>query len=401
MGAFLVNFHVRGESREQVVESLRKLHIEKAWVAGENEGWLSFWEEEASKQSEVRIQDLAHRVSDDLDATCIAFLVHDSDILCYWLYDRGTQLDEYNSCPCYWRDDASIDEKSLAADCGLLLKYCRPGTLLSKLENVLAQWTKADMAADIAQAFPLAEGRLASLATLLGLREAVAMTDYNDIGRNVSAGELGAIWAGVGEMPRSEGDDSHVDVEPFEKSSAPLHEAAQRDDVAEIIRLVSGGEDVNEIPAPYTITALGMAAMNGTPATLRQLVALGADLRKKGEEGATPLRLAVQSGKADNVRTLVELGAKLNEYDSRIGSLLHFAVMCGFHEVACGLLQLGVDRERKNAQGLTAMDCVQAQRKVLQELPLGPRAAMPPLIIERIRQLEELEQLMKGDSPHL
>ena len=132
------------------------------------------------------------------------------------------------------------------------------------------------------------------------------MIDYNDIGREVRADELGAIRIGQRPEPESGKDDDGIvpyDLMP----SAPLHEAAARNDLAAIEQLIAAGWDVDEIPHGYTVTALAVAAFEGMPTTIRKLVELGADPQKKGHDGATPLRFAVQSSHAQNVRTLVEL----------------------------------------------------------------------------------------------
>src|SRR5262245_35327875 len=167
-----------------------------------------------------RIQSIAEYTSQELQAPVIAFLVHDSDVLCYWLYDCGKQLDEYNSCPGYWGDDDEVDEESLAADCNRLLKYCRPGTDPSELEKLLAQWLRADVASGVMPSYTYAEDRLRELAPLLGLPEQFVMTDYNDIGRDMPPEEVGAIWVGSGEQAAS--DDTDDDDADPKLPPAPL-----------------------------------------------------------------------------------------------------------------------------------------------------------------------------------
>lgn len=396
MGAFLVNFHARTSSIERVSESLKQIPVENAWVAGARGNWISFWEQIASSQETGRIQQIAEHVSQSLTSPVIAFLVHDSDILCYWLYDAGKLLDKYNSWPCYWSNDDTIDEESLAADCEILAKYCQPGTDSHKLETLLTQATRASIAAGNMRVFALAEDGLAQLATLLGLDEGVVLTDYNDFGRDVSPEELRATWAGSAEQPKQDSlveGDSETTLR-LAMPPSPLYDAAAEDDVVTIEELVADGADINEIHSLYTCTALAVAAGQGTPATIRTLVELGADLHKKGRGGPTPLRVAVQAGLVENIRTLVELGANVNEFDPQTGTLLHWALMCSTPEAIHVLLELGADRERKNAAGFTPLHSVQIQLEGLRKVRAMLGDKHVPAFDDQFRELEEAERIL-------
>ena len=163
MGAFLVNFHVRCDSAQCVAGALRRLPGVEAWIAGPHGDWVTFWESQASQQNSDRIQYIAEHVSRNLDTSLIAFLVHDSDVLCYWLYDCGTRLDEYSSSLGYWGNDA-IDDKPSAVHCRVLVKYCGPGTNLGELERILTQQSRAGIAAGPMPGCPFAEMRLTQIA---------------------------------------------------------------------------------------------------------------------------------------------------------------------------------------------------------------------------------------------
>jgi ankyrin repeat/SOCS box protein 2 len=221
------------------------------------------------------------------------------------------------------------------------------------------------------------------------------MTDYNDIGGEVRPEELGASWIGSGERPdvnSSTGDET--DLYP-QMPPGPLHAAVARDDIAAIERLVAEGADVNAIPHGYTVTALGFAASQATAATVRKLVALGADLHKRGREGATPLRLAVQSGQVEKIRTLVDLGANIDEYDTQIGTLLHVAVtMQVSPDIIHLLLEVGVDAERKNAAGFTALHAVQSQLAGLRQLQGMLMGVAVPTMTDQINALESIERIL-------
>ncbi|HEV3116128.1 MAG TPA: hypothetical protein VGY58_03695, partial [Gemmataceae bacterium] len=109
MGSFIVNINVRTDQRQAVERELRSLKPAAAWVTGAANGWITVYEEQTSTQDDRWIRELTERVSAGVHVPAIAFLVHDSDVLCYWLFDDGRLLDEFNSCPDYFDDSVTGD----------------------------------------------------------------------------------------------------------------------------------------------------------------------------------------------------------------------------------------------------------------------------------------------------
>lgn len=102
MGTFITNLHVRDADRNAVTEALRSLYVVPAYVRSSPENtWTSIFPE-AADQDEVELCKIAGGLSKVLNRPVIAFLVHDSDIFLYWLYDGGKELDHYNSEPGYF-----------------------------------------------------------------------------------------------------------------------------------------------------------------------------------------------------------------------------------------------------------------------------------------------------------
>ncbi|MEZ6093249.1 MAG: ankyrin repeat domain-containing protein [Pirellulaceae bacterium] len=373
-----------------------------AWIAESKNGLVTFWDKHAANQDAARICFLAESVSSALEAVVVAFLVHDSDVLCYWLYDRGTQMDEYNSCPQYWGDETA-DVESLLASTDVLVRYCQAGTTAMQLESIMGRSTlPASSKANVSEAID-AEKRLAQLALLLGLETEYVTIDYSDIGRDFQLEQLGEACIGSHEsVSKNQAPDSNLawghDLPP-----APLHRASAKGDVAAIDDLIASGVDVNEIPQGFTVTALAVAAGEGSVVTIRKLVALGALLDKKGQEGTTPLRCAVAAGKLDNIRALVELGADINEYCTETGTLLHVAIIANASlDVVQLLLGLGLDDSRENASGLTALQLARSElirlrqvQTVLQDLGGAPAAKA---IDVQIRSLESIEVILRDNS---
>jgi hypothetical protein len=99
MGAFYVNYTVKGADPNSVV---RALAGRKAFVSPEQSGCVVVFEEESDKQNEGGIARIAAHLSASLQTTVLVVLNHDSDILWYQLYEGGTLIDQYNSTPGYW-----------------------------------------------------------------------------------------------------------------------------------------------------------------------------------------------------------------------------------------------------------------------------------------------------------
>ena len=129
MGLFCVNLHFRTTDDKALSDALGRRGVSRYRVVPAKSGWTSLYEEQASEQDDRRIRDLAGGLSEDLQVPAIAFLVHDSDIACYWLFDGGRLLDEYNSCPDYF-DDGATDDGSPSLRPGLDLEILTEGRCL-------------------------------------------------------------------------------------------------------------------------------------------------------------------------------------------------------------------------------------------------------------------------------
>jgi hypothetical protein len=202
MGRFLVNVHVQVDDLEALTEEMRRMADGACWVTPAKNGWSSVYEEQASSQDDAWIRELTARLSDQLQTGAIAFLVHDSDVFCYWLYDRGELIDEFNSCPDYFGGEESFEvsddsefggDDSDGSDSGsgdprgrpeIVARYCHPARRPQEIEGVLASKET------------FAESQLEKLAALLGIDAARAMTDSQDLEGEQDPEEIGAIPVG-------------------------------------------------------------------------------------------------------------------------------------------------------------------------------------------------------------
>ena len=141
MGLFCVNFHFRTTDDRALAEAVGRRGVSRYRVVPAKNGWTSLFEEQASEQDDRRIRDLAGGLSRDLHVPAIAFLVHDSDIACFWLFDNGQLLDEYNSDPGYFDGDADGPPTPSGGRPDVLLPYCRPGVRVDEVAAILSQET--------------------------------------------------------------------------------------------------------------------------------------------------------------------------------------------------------------------------------------------------------------------
>ncbi|PQO31176.1 hypothetical protein C5Y96_12555 [Blastopirellula marina] len=411
MGSFLTNVHVQSSSIEQVTEVLQQLELRGAWVSGASGKWVTVWDSIGM----TRAWDVAQHLSQQLEAPAIAFMVHDSDIFFYWLYDNGRQLNQYNSAPGYFGEDASMDEQNFQPDCDLLKRYCRDETTIEQLESILKMWTAEEAMAGIMPDYAFAEDRLRELAGHLEIATNVADVDYGDLEDEKFRELIGAQWIGKGDpadYPTSCGmetdwipDDidyagiigaeDNVDADILKFPSCPLHNAATAGDIREIEKLVSEGADIDETNRIMVVTPLAVAAMSSTPEVIRKMVELGADVGKRGPapESGTPLMMAVSAGQLENVRTLVELGADINEVDRAGNTLLFVTVLHANKAMMELLLELGINREAKDAKGRTALQVIRDQIEGLERV-IKMAGENSGGLVQMTDNLKELETLL-------
>ena len=143
MGLCCVNTHLRTTDDKALTAALERRGVNRYHIATAKNGWTSLYEERASEQDDEHIRDLVGGLSADLDVAAISFMVHDSDVACYWLFDGGRLLDSYNSCPDYFDDDVTDDDPASPSggQTDTLLPYCREGVERDDLTAILTQDT--------------------------------------------------------------------------------------------------------------------------------------------------------------------------------------------------------------------------------------------------------------------
>jgi hypothetical protein len=145
MGNFYVNHTVRAP-QNRVIAVLEK-HGHTAFVSPTADGYTVVFDQQCDTQDTFAIAELGQELSAALNSPVVAFLNHDDDILCYWLFERGEPVEAYNSCPDYFEDDASggdSDEDEGQGEAGPtsdgteLCRVFRPG-VRDRVRSILAE----------------------------------------------------------------------------------------------------------------------------------------------------------------------------------------------------------------------------------------------------------------------
>ena len=88
-----------------------------------------------------------------------------------------------------------------------------------------------------------------------------------------------------------------------------LMQAAQKNDTAEVMRLIAAGEDVNVKSDLYSVTALMYVAQNNAVDAVKALIAAGANVNAKDKYGENALRYASVANKQEEAIELVAAGS--------------------------------------------------------------------------------------------
>src|SRR5262245_36740962 len=359
MGLFCVNMHFRSTDDKALTAAVRKHGVTRFRVLPAKGGWTTLYEEEASHQDDGRIRDLTGSLSRDLKVPAIAFMVHDSDIACYWLYENGQLLDEFNSCPAYFDDDATGDEPPSGGRADVLVRYCRPGV------------AKDDIASVLGGGELFAEGLVEHLADALGIDEERALSDYRDGGDRGAGGfgdddddecdddddgdgpQILSMREGLASrMTQMLAADPRAKVDP---QATALVQAAVKGDVAEIDRLLAAG---------VAVDAEGLAPLPTQPMGAMAQVFAG----QLPQIPMTPLLAAVSHKRPAAAERLLERGADANRVHHLFGTPVHAAAGGGEAELLRLLIDHGGDVNARNAHQQTPLQAVRQARSTIERL---------------------------------
>jgi hypothetical protein len=210
MGTFHSNIQVYGCSRDAVREAVRLAGQRPAFLVG-GSPWIGVCAELLDGPDLELMEAACRNLSLRLEATAFGFLVHDSDILHFFLFAQGRRLDVYSSRPGHFSGERLPQS---GGDVAALLALSPPSTTEAQLRRLLhdlrisrprrKRWPPEVDALRFWRRFlikrvlwlltlasgPPAELLLAELAPLLAIPESQVLSSYRDLREETShAGE--------------------------------------------------------------------------------------------------------------------------------------------------------------------------------------------------------------------
>ena len=174
----------------------------------------------------------------------------------------------------------------------------------------------------------------------------------------------------------------------YELESRPFYKCIQRQEVESVRALVES----ESVPSEELNHGLIIAVNDGNEDILRILLAHGADVNFKPNDGQSALMIAARKGFENVVRLLIRRGAGINAKDNYGETPLMVAAMEGQREVVKVLLEEGTNRNSKNSKGLTARDLARWRGNIEIANLIKTRQTRGPKIRQLFRDMLELVQ---------
>lgn len=105
MGLFYSNFTLYGPDQQKVVDAVRRLR-RTAYVSPTVNCFTTVYDREAEHQDFDVIEQVGRELSLDLQCPVMGVVLHDDDVLYYWLFRSGDVHHTYNSSPAYFDPDS-------------------------------------------------------------------------------------------------------------------------------------------------------------------------------------------------------------------------------------------------------------------------------------------------------
>jgi hypothetical protein len=164
MGAFFGSVQIKTADRKQVLAAARDVGQElgnRCYVGPVLNGWVGVYPSENGQDHRVG-EALAKR----LETTVWHVLVHDDDVLAYWLWDAGQLADSYWSLPGYFGEENRAEEEEMAGSPDVLSRLV--GGQAAALRKLLARDS----------AYPFASSQLEELQERTRIRNLTTAYEY-------------------------------------------------------------------------------------------------------------------------------------------------------------------------------------------------------------------------------
>lgn len=175
MGLFYANLTVYRPARPALLKELRRLKRE-AFVSPTFHGHTIVFDKAMDEQDSEAIEGVGTAITKALSCSAMAAVLHDDDVLYFWLFQQGKVTDCYDSYPTYF-DSESPPRPPAGGNATLLCEaFERPDR-----SNRIDQLLRADLLEDELPGVPGEIERHAGIAAELGIPPFVAGVCYSSI----------------------------------------------------------------------------------------------------------------------------------------------------------------------------------------------------------------------------
>jgi hypothetical protein len=210
MGGFYGSIQVRTTDRAAVKMAAERVAGEKkirCLIGPELNGWVGIYPEGSGQDDSV-----AAEIARQIEADVLHLMVHDDDVLAYWLWRKHELVDSYWSKPGYFGEENRADEESRRGDAEQFRSIV--GDKTKDLPKVLNRETE----------YTFESERLKKLAKLFGISNAV--TEYDSLVSDERVGIKG--WRNFDKIPADPVAPDAIAAKPKSKPAKSIRETLKK-----------------------------------------------------------------------------------------------------------------------------------------------------------------------------
>jgi ankyrin repeat protein len=324
VGASYTNYHVRTSDKAACTKALRALIHSRALITEPKNGWITVYDETSESQDIEELRRLGKALSSKLKTAVFCFLVHDSDIFLYLLYERGKSVDQFDSRPDYFGPVSEEHRKEWAGHFERLIKFAPRGTTVAKINEVMEKHQIVE------------EFRAGDFASLMSIDSGRAQEGFKYAQEASHGYEI-------------------IHARGYSTADAGLVEAVAKRDLSTVRALLEKGVSPNQtgrLDEPLLVSAIRF----GQVEVAESLVAAGADVFARGGQlGGDSIWIASAEGHAKILELLLSK-AKGDERLQRSLDVAFASAVAGGHlEAIRLLLDAGADANKCDEKGNTML----------------------------------------------